>query len=37
MAEGYSSKTIAHLGLISGVCQEFNIALQIDKLIPVRS
>lgn len=37
MAEGYSSKTIAHLGLISGVCKEFNIAAQIDKIIPVRS
>lgn len=37
MAEGYSSKAIAHLGLISGVCKEFDIAGQIDKLIPVRS
>lgn len=37
MAEGYSSKTLAHLGLISGVCKEFNIAAQIDKLIPVLS
>ena len=37
MVKGYRSKTIAHLGLISGVCREFNIAGQIDKLIPVRS
>lgn len=37
MLEGYSSKTIDHLGLISGVCKEFKIAGQIDKLIPGQS
>ncbi len=36
MAAVYSSKTITHLGLISGVCKEFNIVRQVDKQIPVR-
>jgi transposase len=33
MAEGYSSKNIDHLGLISGICKEFDIAAQIDRLL----
>jgi transposase len=38
MAEGgYSSKTLDHLGLVSGVCKEFDLAGQIDRLIPALS
>ncbi|TXK21617.1 IS1634 family transposase [Pontibacter qinzhouensis] len=37
MGEGYSSKTLDHLGLLSRVCREFDIAGQIDKLIPPQS
>lgn len=33
MVGGYSSKNIDHLGLISGICKEFDIAGQIDRLL----
>ena len=33
MKQGYSSKNIDHLGLISGICKEFDIAGQIDRLL----
>jgi hypothetical protein len=33
MAEGYSSNNIDHLGLVSGICKEFDIAGQIDRLL----
>ncbi len=37
MAEEYSSKNIDHLGLISGICKEFDIAGQIDSLLGASS
>lgn len=37
MSGGYSSKTLDHLGLISGVCKELDIAGQIDRLLPSQS
>lgn len=37
MSGGYSSKTLDHLGLISGVCKELDIAGQLDRLLPSQS
>jgi len=35
--QGYSSKTLDHLGLIAGICREIGIAEAVDELCPPES
>ena len=37
MLENYSSKTIDHLGLVSGLCKDINLVKIIDDLLPKKS